>query len=78
MILNKLLFLYIHLSAEEETRKKTEKTNEIKKINTQIMILRSDITKMEDVLKEYQLYKKFLDRVTPQVINIFNSFYHAI
>jgi hypothetical protein len=31
------------------------------------MILRSDITKMEDVLKEYQLYKKFLDRVTPQV-----------
>lgn len=42
------------------------------------MILRSDITKMEDVLKEYQLYKKFLDRVTPQVIEIFNSFYHAI
>lgn len=33
------------------------------------MILRSDITKMEDVLKEYQLYKKFLDRVTPQVVN---------
>lgn len=54
--------------AEEETRKKTEKTNEIKKINTQIMILRSDITKMEDVLKEYQLYKKFLDRVTPQAL----------
>ena len=41
------------------------------------MILRSDITKMEDVLKEYQLYKKFLDRVTPQVIEIFNSFYHV-
>ena len=31
------------------------------------MILRSDITKMEDTLKEYQLYKKFLDKVTPQV-----------
>ena len=54
-------------SAEEESRKKTEKTNEIKKINTQIMILRSEITKMEDTLKEFQMYKKFLDRVTPQV-----------
>jgi hypothetical protein len=52
--------------AEEETRKKTEKSNEIKKINTQIMILKSDITKMEDTLKEYNLYKKFLDKVTPQ------------
>lgn len=53
-------------SAEEETRKKTEKSNEIKKINTQIMILKSDIAKMEDTLKEYQLYKKFLDKVTPE------------
>lgn len=44
-----------------------EKTNEIKKINTQIMIYRSDIAKMEDTLKEYESYKKFLDRVTPQV-----------
>ena len=40
---------------------------EIKKINTQIMILKSDITKMEETLKEYQLYKVFLDKVTPQV-----------
>lgn len=56
------------LSAEEETRKKTEKSNEIKKINTQIMVLKSEITKMEDTLKEYKLYKKFLDKVTPQVI----------
>jgi DNA repair exonuclease SbcCD ATPase subunit len=62
------LFIFYSQSAEEETRKKTEKSNEIKKINTQIMILRSDITKMEDTLKEYQMYKKFLDKVTPQVI----------
>ncbi len=54
--------------AEEETRKKTEKSNEIKKLNTQIMILRSEITKMEDTLKEYQMYKNFLDKVTPQKI----------
>lgn len=31
------------------------------------MILRSDIAKMEDTLKDYETYKKFLDRVTPQV-----------
>ena len=30
------------------------------------MVLKSEITKMEDTLKEYQLYKKFLDKVTPQ------------
>ncbi|RNA40802.1 Coiled-coil domain-containing 37 [Brachionus plicatilis] len=54
--------------AEEETRKKTEKSNEIKKINTQIMVLKSEITKMEDTLKEYKLYKKFLDKVTPQAL----------
>jgi hypothetical protein len=30
------------------------------------MILKSDITKMEDTLKEYNTYKKFLDKVTPQ------------
>lgn len=53
--------------AEEETRKKTEKSNEIKKLNTQIMIYRSEIAKMEDTLKDYETYKKFLDRVTPQV-----------
>jgi hypothetical protein len=33
------------------------------------MILRSDIAKMEDTLKEYQMFKTFLDKVTPQVIN---------
>jgi hypothetical protein len=56
-------------SADEETKKKTDKVVEIKKINTQIMILKSDITKMEEQLKEYQLYKVFLDKVTPQVNN---------
>lgn len=56
--------------AEEETRKKTEKSNEIKKLNTQIMIYRSEIAKMEDTLKDYETYKKFLDRVTPQVDRI--------
>lgn len=32
------------------------------------MVLKSEITKMEDTLKEFKLYKKFLDKVTPQVL----------
>jgi hypothetical protein len=53
--------------ADEEAKKKSDKAIEIKKLNTQIMMLRSDITKMEDTLKENQMFKIFLDKVTPQV-----------
>ncbi|XP_071960569.1 cilia- and flagella-associated protein 100-like isoform X2 [Antedon mediterranea] len=52
--------------AEAETKAKLEKVNEIKKINSQIMAIRSEISKNEDLLKEYQLYKKFLDSLTPE------------
>ncbi|XP_033103021.1 cilia- and flagella-associated protein 100-like [Anneissia japonica] len=52
--------------AEAETKAKLEKVNEIKKINAQIMLIRSEISKNEDLLKEYQLYKKFLDSLTPE------------
>jgi hypothetical protein len=31
------------------------------------MILRSEIAKLEDTLKEYIIYKKFIDRITSQV-----------
>jgi len=41
---------------------------EIKRINAQIMAIKSEISKYEDTLKEYQLYKKFLFSVTPKVI----------
>ncbi|XP_038069732.1 cilia- and flagella-associated protein 100-like isoform X1 [Patiria miniata] len=51
--------------AEAETKAKLEKVAEIKKINAQIMLIRSEISKNEDLLKEYQLYKKFLDSLTP-------------
>ncbi|XP_077981560.1 cilia- and flagella-associated protein 100-like [Glandiceps talaboti] len=51
--------------AEAETRAKLEKVGEIKKINAQIMLIKSEISKNEDLLKEYQLYKKFLDHLTP-------------
>ncbi|XP_070559221.1 cilia- and flagella-associated protein 100-like isoform X2 [Ptychodera flava] len=52
--------------AEAETKAKLEKVAEIKKINAQIMLIKSEISKNEDLLKEYQLYKKFLDHLTPQ------------
>ncbi|XP_072025922.1 cilia- and flagella-associated protein 100-like [Amphiura filiformis] len=51
--------------AEAETKAKLEKVAEIKKINAQIMLIKSEISKNEDLLKEYQLYKKFLDSLTP-------------
>ncbi|PIK37026.1 putative coiled-coil domain-containing protein [Apostichopus japonicus] len=51
--------------AEAETKAKLEKVADIKKINAQIMHIKSEISKNEDLLKEYQLYKKFLDSLTP-------------
>lgn len=52
--------------AEAETKAKLEKVGEIKKINAQMMSIKSDISKNEDTLKEYMLYKKFLDALAPQ------------
>lgn len=53
--------------AEAETKLKLEKVAEIKKINAQMMAIKSEISKNEDTLKEYMLYKQFLDSLTPQV-----------
>lgn len=57
-------------SAEAETKAKLDKVGEIKKITTQMMGIRSEISKYEELLKEYQLYKKFLDDVSPEVCPI--------
>ncbi|XP_033746555.1 LOW QUALITY PROTEIN: cilia- and flagella-associated protein 100-like [Pecten maximus] len=54
--------------AENETKAKLEKVGEVKKINTQMMTIKSEISKYEDTLKEYQLYRKFLDSLTPQEV----------
>ena len=54
-------------SAEAETKAKLEKVAEIKKIHAQMMSIKSEISKYEDTLKEYQLYKDFLDDLTPKV-----------
>ena len=52
--------------AETETKAKLEKVGEIKKINAQMMAIKSEISKNEDTLNEYMLYKKFLDALAPQ------------
>ena len=51
--------------AEQETKAKMEKVGEIKKIQAQITALKSEISKNEDQLKEYQTYKGFLEDLTP-------------
>ncbi|KAJ3113782.1 Coiled-coil domain-containing protein 38 [Phlyctochytrium bullatum] len=52
--------------AEMETKSKLEKIQEIKKLNVQIMTIRSDMSKNEDQLKDLQRYRQFLDKLTPQ------------
>lgn len=42
-----------------------EKIQEIKKLNVQIMGVRSDMVKNEDQLKDLQRYRLFLDNLTP-------------
>ncbi|CAG2206638.1 Cilia- and flagella-associated protein 100 [Mytilus edulis] len=54
--------------AENETKAKLEKVQEIKRVNADIMTIKSEISKFEDILKEYHMYKKFLDTLTPQEI----------
>ncbi len=44
---------------------------EIKRINAQMMAIKSEISKYEDTLKEYLLYKRFLEALTPKVSIIF-------
>ena len=53
--------------AEGETKTKLEKINEIHKLNTVNMMIKSDISKYEETLQQYKSYKKFLDRLTPPV-----------
>ncbi len=68
-------WLNMYFRAESETKAKLEKVQEIKKINGQMMAIKSEISKYEDTLKEYQLYKKFLEALTPKVeVNSFQSF----
>ncbi|KAJ3227795.1 Coiled-coil domain-containing protein 38 [Clydaea vesicula] len=51
--------------AEMETKGKLEKIQEIKKLNVNIMNVRSEMSKNEEQLKDLQRYRKFLDKLTP-------------
>ncbi|KAJ1501072.1 Cilia- and flagella-associated protein 100 [Coelomomyces lativittatus] len=51
--------------AEAETKAKLEKMSEIKKLNNQILQIRSEMSKNEDQLKDYQRYRQFLEKLTP-------------
>jgi hypothetical protein len=51
--------------AETETKAKLEKMQEIKKLNINIMSIRSDMVKNEDQLRDLQRYRKFLKKLTP-------------
>ncbi|KAL4227041.1 hypothetical protein ACF0H5_015017 [Mactra antiquata] len=54
--------------AETETKAKLEKVAEIKRINAHMMSIKSEISKYEDTLKEYQMYRNFLENLTPPEI----------
>ncbi|KAJ1550866.1 Cilia- and flagella-associated protein 100, partial [Nowakowskiella sp. JEL0078] len=52
--------------AEHETKAKLEKIQEIKKLNINIMVIRSEMSKNEDQLRDLQRYRLFLDKLTPK------------
>lgn len=52
--------------AEAETKAKLEKVMEIKKSHSVLMSVKSEISKYEEILKEYLLYKTFLEKLSPQ------------
>uniref|UniRef100_A0A8C5K9M3 Cilia and flagella associated protein 100 n=1 Tax=Jaculus jaculus TaxID=51337 RepID=A0A8C5K9M3_JACJA len=52
--------------AEKETKIKTEKINEIRDITAQIVNIKSEISKFEDTLQHYKVYKDFLYKVSPK------------
>lgn len=51
--------------AEEETKRKQEKVQEIKRLTQQIQALNSEMTKHSDALADCLKYKAFLDMLTP-------------
>ncbi|XP_028854713.1 cilia- and flagella-associated protein 100 [Denticeps clupeoides] len=51
--------------AEQETKLKLEKLADIKSITAKIVAVKSDISKYEDILKEYASYRDFLMKLSP-------------
>ncbi|XP_054544097.1 cilia- and flagella-associated protein 100 isoform X2 [Talpa occidentalis] len=52
--------------AEKETKAKMEKISEIRDLTTQIMNIKSEISKFEDNLQHYKIYKDFLYKLSPK------------
>ncbi|KAJ8598195.1 hypothetical protein CTAYLR_005519 [Chrysophaeum taylorii] len=52
--------------AEKETRLKTDKVQEIKRLNQQIQMVSSDMSKHKEALEDCLKYKDFLDGLTPE------------
>ncbi|XP_071068347.1 cilia- and flagella-associated protein 100 isoform X2 [Dasypus novemcinctus] len=52
--------------AEKETKAKIEKITEIRELTMQIMNIKSEISKFEDMLQQYKTYKEFLYKLSPK------------
>ncbi|KAK7800260.1 hypothetical protein U0070_022446 [Myodes glareolus] len=52
--------------AEKETKIKVEKIIEIRELTAQIMAIKSEISKFEDTLQHYKIYKDFLYKLSPK------------
>ncbi|XP_056380877.1 cilia- and flagella-associated protein 100 isoform X2 [Hyla sarda] len=52
--------------ADKETKLKLERAAEIKSLTAQMMNIKSDIAKCEEILREYLMYKEFLFRLSPK------------
>eukprot|EP00075_Anas_platyrhynchos_P034425 XP_027323678.1 cilia- and flagella-associated protein 100 [Anas platyrhynchos] len=52
--------------AEKESAAKTKKITEIQMINSQINSLQSEISRFENTLQEYKIYKDFLYQLSPK------------
>ncbi|XP_007948807.1 cilia- and flagella-associated protein 100 [Orycteropus afer afer] len=53
-------------AAEKETKAKIEKIFEFRDLTTQIMNIKSEISKFEDTLQHYKIYKDFLYKLSPK------------
>ncbi|XP_067088057.1 cilia- and flagella-associated protein 100-like [Osmerus mordax] len=52
-------------TAEQATRNKLEKMSEIKTITSKMVAIKSHIFRSEETLREYEVYRKFLLRLSP-------------
>ncbi|XP_030063547.1 cilia- and flagella-associated protein 100 isoform X2 [Microcaecilia unicolor] len=51
--------------ADKETKRKMDKMAEIKKLSAQVMNIKSDIAKHEEILNEYMMLQEFLFKLSP-------------